>query len=894
MPITGTIPILQPIAPFNAVDINPTHISRYGLGGIHSVGTTAERDAISMFRREVGMLAYVSSLDKYYSLVGSTSNTGWQEFTVDAVGDGVPAGPEGAVQFKDGTAFSGSSDLIFDSDSQTLVLGTDAALEFGDGTVQRTARNFYGVTAATSSAFPAGLSGTGNTGDRLLIATGPSSDPFRNYVKFGNAWFQTGVVGIGQGTQGIQGTAGERGPTGATGERGATGSFTGNYVSTFNAMTGDVAIFPGKNIDLDFISFPPIRGFVINTTPYFEFGDGTTQGTARNFYGITGSTAPSFPLGMSGAGNTGDRLLIATGASSDPFRNYVRFGNAWFQTGVVGIGQGPKGDQGNTGATGERGATGSFTGNYVSTFNGYTGNVSVLPGRNIDINYISLPNFNVFLVGTKSYFEFGDGTTQGTARNFYGITGPTAPIFPLGMSGAGNTGDRLLIATGSSADPFRNYVRFGNAWFQTGVVGIGQGPQGIQGTAGATGATGATGVRGHTGTGAGMPYRWLSDTDYTSLQDCDPPSVCCSFENGKIAIFSTNNGGTTPPIGGFPTFPFLSISGKDLVGNNEQGYIEWWHNIPELTDRDVIGGVIDIRADDESSFTGHIAWEIRGRWSIGEAQLFCPGERTYFFGGRLLSGLTGSDMFPEGTKLRINFSKAGIQGTTGEKGATGNPAVFIDSFSTTIPEVVVKGSASHSLLGESISLTYAGRIAPITGGIYLTDPTKGTGFPVYFPTAAFDTVTFGNQTITAGIGETVTLRIVVTGNGGGFDVHDYPITIGNEVRWGKSSLTSLTAGDIQAFLSNTLAKNDLENEFHITMTNGEYIYWCHPTRLGRSYQSINNGAYGGMSLQGERDLTGSPTVAYTNVNGYEESFYVYRSENTFRVSNLPVRTASAQ
>jgi plastocyanin len=338
----------------------------------------------------------------------------------------------------------------------------------------------------------------------------------------------------------------------------------------------------------------------------------------------------------------------------------------------------------------------------------------------------------------------------------------------------------------------------------------------------------------------------------------------------------------------------LSISGKDLVGNNEQGYIEWWHNIPELTDRDVVGGVIDIRADDESSFTGHIAWEIRGRWTIGEAQLFCPGERTYFFGGRLLSGLTGTDMFPEGTKLRINFSKAGIQGTTGEKGATGNPAVFIDSFSTTIPDVVVKGSASHSLLGESISLTYAGRIAPITGGIYLTDPSKGTGFPVYFPTAAFDTVTFGNQTITAGIGETVTLRIVVTGNGGGFDVHDHTVTIGNEVRWGKTDLVSLTAGDIQAFLSNTLAKNDLENEFRITMTNGEYIYWCHPIRLGRSYQSINNGAYGGMSLQGERDLTGSPTVAYTNVNGYEESFYVYRSENTFRVSNLPVRTASAQ
>jgi len=744
MPITGTVPITAPIAPVSDAATYPVTNPIYGLGGLRTVGTTADRNAISNLRRELGMLVYVSELDRYYSLVGSTSNTGWQEFTVDAVGDGVPAGPEGAVQFKDGTAFSGSSDLIFDSGSQTLVLGSNVALEFGDGTVQRTARNFYGVTAATSSAFPAGLSGTGNTGDRLLIATGPSADPFRNYIKFGNAWFQTGVVGIGQGPQGIQGTAGERGATGATGERGATGTdgidgingqpgergatgatgVTGERGATgFGGATGpQFAVQFNDNGTLtgvaDLLYRSNTKRLVLGTNVSIEFGDGTTQATARNFYGITGSTAPIFPTGMSGAGNTGDRLLIATGPSADPFRNYVRFGNAWFQTGVVGIGQGPQGIQGTagaTGATGERGATG-FGGATGPQFAVQFNDDGTLTGVS-DLLYQS--DTKRLVLGTNVSIEFGDGTTQSTARNFYGLTSPTASAFPLGMSGAGNTGDRLLLATGPSSDPFRNYVKFGNAWFQTGVVGIGQGPQGIQGTAGATGAT-------------------------------------------------------------------------------------------------------------------------------------------------------------------------------GERGATGYPPVLIKNFTSTIPKTVIKGNTSKSLLGESISIVYAGGIAPVTGAVYITDPTKGTGFPIFFPTSAMDTIVFDNQTITADVGETVTLRIAVTGNGGSFDTYDYPITMGNEVRWGKSSLTSLTAGDIQTSLTNTLAKNNLENEFRITMDNGEYIYWTHPIRLGESIHSINNGAYGGMSLQGSRGIGGSPTVTYRNVNGYEESFYVYRSENTFKVSNLPVKTTSTQ
>ena len=501
MPITGTIPILQPIAPFVATDINPTHISRYGLGGIHSVGTTAERDAIAYVRREVGMLSYVSSLDKYYSLVGSTSNTGWKEFV---------------------------------------------------------------------------LSGSGLSG--------------------------------GTGSTGATGATGETGATGATGATGSTGA------------TGDT--------------------------------------------GATGAT-----------GSTG-----ATGATGS--------------TGATG----PKGETGFAGATGPQFAVQYNDGGSLS--------------GSADLLYRS--DIQRLVLGTDVLLEFGNGTTQGTARNFYGLTGVTSPNYPVGVSGAGNTGDRLLIATGPSYDPFRNYIRFGNQWFQTGLVGVGQGSKG----------------------------------------------------------------------------------------------------------------------------------------------------------------------------------ETGERGSTGSTGPAGNQILLITSMTTDIDRTIIKGNQAESLSGKTLSLTYAGGVIPATGGIYLTDPTKGTGFPVYFPTSAINALTFTSQTLTAGIGESVTLRVVITGSDGGYDMRDYTVTFGNEFVWGKSSLQSLGADDIATFLTNTIAKNDIDHQFSIAASHaeGDYIYYSYPVRLGKSKQSINNSAYGGMSLQSEFGIPGEPSLTYPNANGYEEKFYVYRSENRFVSSSLLVRT----
>ena len=92
MPITGTVPITDIIAPTSVLDAYPVTDPKYGLGGLRTVGTTADRNAITTPRREVGMVVYVSALNKYYHLVGGTADANWQEFVL-----GSGAGATGAT-----------------------------------------------------------------------------------------------------------------------------------------------------------------------------------------------------------------------------------------------------------------------------------------------------------------------------------------------------------------------------------------------------------------------------------------------------------------------------------------------------------------------------------------------------------------------------------------------------------------------------------------------------------------------------------------------------------------------------------------------------------------------------------------------------------------------------
>lgn len=231
----------------------------------------------------------------------------------------------------------------------------------------------------------------------------------------------------------------------------------------------------------------------------------------------------------------------------------------------------------------------------------------------------------------------------------------------------------------------------------------------------------------------------------------------------------------------------------------------------------------------------------------------------------------------------ILFTPSGLgpQGPTGPTGSPGTEVLLIDTFSTTIDDIVMKGNVNHSLAGESISVAYASGVVPVTGAIYLTDPTKGTGFPVYFPTAAMDSITFTNQTITAGVGESVTMRLVVTGNGLAGDTLDFSVAIGNEIRWGESTLTSLDGSQVQSVLTNYKLTSNTTGSFphdtKVDMGNDEYAYYAYPLRLGQVMQSLNNSAYGGIHYQGEYTIPGDPSVVSTNSLGFAEPYYVLRT-----------------
>jgi hypothetical protein len=81
MPLTGYISVGLPFGP--GADNDPYFVTdpKYGLGGLRTVGTTADRNAIVDARRQVGMMVYVSDLNKYYTLAATTDNSGWVEFS---------------------------------------------------------------------------------------------------------------------------------------------------------------------------------------------------------------------------------------------------------------------------------------------------------------------------------------------------------------------------------------------------------------------------------------------------------------------------------------------------------------------------------------------------------------------------------------------------------------------------------------------------------------------------------------------------------------------------------------------------------------------------------------------------------------------------------------------
>ena len=78
--IKKSLKISAPITPYDTNDEYPTHEAKYGKGGYRSVDTQAERDAIPLSRREIGMLVWVHADNVVYQLQEGLENANWVVF----------------------------------------------------------------------------------------------------------------------------------------------------------------------------------------------------------------------------------------------------------------------------------------------------------------------------------------------------------------------------------------------------------------------------------------------------------------------------------------------------------------------------------------------------------------------------------------------------------------------------------------------------------------------------------------------------------------------------------------------------------------------------------------------------------------------------------------------
>jgi hypothetical protein len=377
------------------------------------------------------------------------------------------------------------------------------------------------------------------------------------------------------------------------------------------------------------------------------------------------------------------------------------------------------------------------------------------------------------IVGSKGYLQFPDGTTQTTARNFFGLTGPTHPDFVKGISSSGHTGDRLLIATGPSANPFRTYVRYGNAWFQTNVAGVGR--AGAQGTTGPTGGFDISGV-----------------------------------------TFQQNTG--------------ITHQSNDTLG----------------TDTGRARKIMFLQDDGTLTFD-----------YIRNYDVFKPTDFTF----------------------------------------------SVKTFTSNISSPVLIGINNYLLSDGPVTVNATYQFGPpITGNVYVINPTQGTGFPVYFPTSAMDSITFSSQTLTAAAGGSLVLRLeatgytgVIGGPGRQVSTKDITISFANSFLYGVSGGSSLDGSSLgSGFTGNWVTRtttNSIDQTFTVNVPVGQYIYFAFPERIGEATYQINDLGIGGFSPQGLNGVPGVSAQTWGNANGYREKYFFYRSINSGLGDNTKVDVA---
>jgi hypothetical protein len=194
----------------------------------------------------------------------------------------------------------------------------------------------------------------------------------------------------------------------------------------------------------------------------------------------------------------------------------------------------------------------------------------------------------------------------------------------------------------------------------------------------------------------------------------------------------------------------------------------------------------------------------------------------------------------------------------------------IRSFTTDIDSNILIGTGAFALSGKTITASYY----PITGNITQSariSLTSGSGnnFPINL-SAGYTSGTFTSQTITYGSPPPQTATLTLEAHANGITVSaPFSFNFINNIYRGVTSNASLAGSQVNSTLTAVL-QNSKASTFTATAGEGQYIYYCVPSRLGTVTFSVG-GFVGGFE---------SPTTeSVTNSKSFSESFYIYRSTN---------------
>ena len=779
----GGIRLGSHIVPTGTADTYPVTKPTFGLGGLRTVGTTADRDAIPSQRREEGMIVYVSELNYYYGLCGGIDNDDWNLLSFGGTG----GGGQGAKGNQGKTGPQGSTGPQGDRGPQGWQGTTGPQGRQGttgpqgyQGSQGRQGNTGYqgdfGPQGRQGIIGPRGTGGSGGTGPQ-----GPQGTTGYQGVqgRAGVTGFAIAPAGP-QGNQGFQGEIGFQGPSGPSGERGS-GKYTIGQNEPANSSTGDKWFNTLIGLELTFLGL--CGGWV-----------------ATNAVIASGRTGAQGPVGSGGSGDTGSQGPQGT-------------------TGYQGV-QGRQGPSGGTGYQGVQGRQGP---------SGGTGHQGIVGPQGRQGN-----------TGTRGPQGLSGPTGP---QGHQGYTGPSGVQGPIGVTG-------FAIAP---AGPQGNQGHQGNIGPQglSGPTGV-QGPQGttgyqgVQGSQGRQGVTGPQGNQGITGPQGNQGPQGLGIKFTASSVQPTPASagdIWYDITTGIHFIFNYDG----------DSYQWVQLDG--VVGNQgPEG------PAGEAADKG------DTGSQGPTGPQGHTG-------NTGDG-LF---DTTYESGTTLNHSLNFDDINTvsgDGRKFPVLLGDGSItfDYIRAQDIFLDSEFVFgINSFTVSGSSTALIGSGNYSLTGRQLTVDYQepGSITVVNADV-TTNASSDSGFPV--------DVTSGNAFLSgrnisypASKNTSITFTVGATGSDSSFVTKTDSITFRNNNYSGVTNAASLTGGELNSELSGGL-DNNRSQTFTVSAGAGEYIYYAYPSSYGDATFTVGGFAGGFSKLHGG-------ATAHVNIDGFSETYFIYRSDN---------------